>query len=963
MTPPCTTKACRDGITNAWLNDFASCPTATCGLQESYQVRPPKCFEFNRRTSTAKLVAPQACAKQVSAKDDGASVIAIGEGAADDADDDIDNGDEGAADANADDGIRADESEVSSRQVDEVADHGRIVAGVPAQGGHEPSGSAAEVHAAAQGRCESFCDGAQWAVKLDWKQKCRSSFKDGKCSACSECTPSKPAPAAITCATWCTKASWAKKVDWKDKCKPSFRGHKCGGCSECAASVPTAPTDKCASWCTKASWAKNVDWKDKCKDSYKSGKCAGCSQCSSVSPPSPSFAPSSRRVCPASPRKRCAAYCSPPHTPRPDGHVSGVGDGRPIKGDIKTCQEACTKQPGCVAFDYGWGQCFLKSSAPSKAKGGSSWRMYWRTDKTTPPAGCKVDAAGGTAPECTRALAGCLEFDVTKLLDGQCSCSMCLPVANCKKQASGASCACDVCSNGYVTDGEGQCSKPSATSLSETSSEHKLGASVAMSKGYHLTTQRNGWQPRRMQSASCKPSHGREKLIVAWDSTEPKGYLAEFEIRSDGSAALISNRAQPTCEEMGDVTAAADCSVIAALCHSRHGRGIEIADRTYPGVVDFQAKSGKYGWGWTNDSPPMPLDRQEELYLVEYTRGTTNRKAPSETVVVNKAVGGAPIGNWAISLDEAKEVYLLDMKVTTGHHEGSLGVGVQRGTWQWRQDLTSGWACGVGHTIGNKLTYNKELGTWARLCWTDNSARNAAEPTGPYAGTYLFGFFFQTLPQSAGTHAVQISAQPSAKYNVDSPGGPHSIISLGKQGWMAVGFGPVPKDDEKPLEQRQLALSIAKLPASSNDCGSNTPYNNYGRVKDDDKCNWKYLTTLPGQSVWNYDGQRGGLGYVNLQTIGDNDDELLVGYATNVKHQDGDHQAPTYRVAKITREGEVKSTKKLEGAGWGEDDVWARLSNGCVAFPSVAIANPGGEYSPSDDGADKMRITLICDDY
>ena len=677
------------------------------------------------------------------------------------------------------------------------------------------------------------------------------------------------------------------------------------------------------------------------------------------------LAPPSTKTCPASPRAKCATYCTVPGRPAPGGHTSGIGSGHPISGDLQKCQEACTAQPGCVAFEFGFGnRCYLKGAAPDKAaRGGGSWTFYWKGDGPNVPSGCRVDTRGGAAPPCAVQIAGCERLNPHALLAGECACQSCYPIPKCQQQESGNSCFCKICERGYVTDAEGQCMRPSATSLTEVSSTHALGARMAMSKGYHLTTQRNGWQPRRMQSASCKPPAGKERLIVAWDSTEPKGHLAEFEVNGDGSTRMISNRAQePACEEMGDVAAAPDCSVIAALCHSSHGRGQEIRDRKYPsGVVDFQKRAGKYGWGWTNDHPPMPLDRQEELYLLEYTEGTTDRARPDATVVVNKAVGGAPIGNWALSLDKAKQVYLLDMKVTTGHHEGSLGVGLQRGTWAWREDLSSGWACGVGHTMANRLTYNDELGTWARLCWTDNSARNAAEPSGPYAGSYLYGFFFQTLPaRSGGTHAVQLSALPNAKYNSDSPGGPHSIISLGAEGWLAVGFAPVPKDDSKPRERRQLALSIARLPPSSNGCGSKTPYNNYGRVKDDDKCNWQYLTELPGQSAWTYDGQRGGLGYVNVQHM--EGDDFLVGYATGIDHQS--HQPPTYRVAKIRKDGAIRSSKTLEGTGWGEDDVWARLSSkGCAAFPSVGTASPGGRYSPSDTGADTMRITVICDEY
>jgi len=196
---------------------------------------------------------------------------------------------------------------------------------------------------------------------------------------------------------------------------------------------------------------------------------------------------------------------------------------------------------------------------------------------------------------------------------------------------------------------------------------------------------------------------------------------------------------------------------------------------------------------------------------------------------------------------------------------------------------------------------------------------------------------------------------------------------------MAVGFGPVPDNtttNRRRLPQdvyrtERIALAINQLPKSSNECGATLPYNNYGRVKDDDKCNWKYLTDLPGHSEWTFDGVKGGLAYVNIQHIGTAGD-LLVGYATNNLHTNMDHQPLTYRLAKISKDGTIKLTKRVPpGLGWGEDDHWTSLSNGCIFFPYVGVAGPGGKYSNgfhhsgdglSTEGADRLRATVVCDD-
>jgi hypothetical protein len=142
--------------------------------------------------------------------------------------------------------------------------------------------------------------------------------------------------------------------------------------------------------------------------------------------------------------------------------------------------------------------------------------------------------------------------------------------------------------------------------------------------------------------------------------------------------------------------------------------------------------------------------------------------------------------------------------------------------------------------------------------------------------------------------------------------------------------------------------------------------------------------------VWNYDGTSGGLGYVNIEKL-QRDDEFLVGYATNINHRNTHALALNYHVAKVTKDGTWPGLKRCQAngrcpcpvptdalahcctagtfvqamtlatGGWGEDDVWTRLSNGCVAFPHVGIARIGSSYSTGATGADTMRITVVCD--
>jgi len=544
--------------------------------------------------------------------------------------------------------------------------------------------------------------------------------------------------------------------------------------------------------------------------------------------------------------------------------------------------------------------------------------------------------------------------------------------------------------------------------LTATVSEHTVGGLFALDWGWtqHLSGRVRGrmFAPRRISTTSCTPPGGKERLIVAWDSlaawtkgryegpvfiADPaggfympvtEGRLTELEVNTDHTTSLLADTQYELCDEMGGLTAAADCSVIGVLCRSKS----KPAD--VPGAVDFVAStlatSPSADFGWTNTwchreqvgndkesggkgggQCPSYDTRDDNLYLLEFT-GTTDASPRTDhgaqaTVCVNKAIGGYPIGNWAISLDKTSATYVLDIKVTAGGHEGSANLAINRdATWSWNEALTNGWACGTGHTEANQLTYSPELGTWARLCWTDNNDDGEVD---------VWASYFQTLPSKGGsTTPVQILKLPGGneKNNnpnplYEGPGGVGNVVSLGASGWMGVGYRPAAADAGKAQLEQQLALTVINFPPSSTGCTAASP------------CLFTELNNLPGVSKWNYDGSNGALGFVNMQTLGPLVDQtMLVGYATKVKHMNEDYPPLEYRIAKVSTAGEILATKKLEGTGWGEEDVFLRLTNGCVLFAFTWDSAPGALYG--NNGADgtaasarfsnKLRTTVVCDE-
>jgi len=370
--------------------------------------------------------------------------------------------------------------------------------------------------------------------------------------------------------------------------------------------------------------------------------------------------------------------------------------------------------------------------------------------------------------------------------------------------------------------------------------------------------------------------------------------------------------------------------------------------------------------------PPYDM-RDDSLYVLEYTgaSGGVSRtnNGPREKVRINAAIGGWYIGNWGISLDNNKDTYLIDIKSTAGGHEGSTNLAINREDWTYNQGMSDGWACGTGHTEANQLTYNRELGHWARLCWTDWNDNEEA---------WTWSHYFQTLPTNGDDNREQLLSLPGRETSLNpdqsaladltpdqrteialrdgidpwtkGPGGVASIISLGNDGFLGVGYQPDPNHNNLPRSQRQMTVSMVKLPATSSGC---------------DRCRtFTHLRELPGRSLWTYDGFSGSLGYVNAQPLTGN--EVLLGYATKIKKKDGDWPALEYRAAKVNTDGEILATKRLRGTGWGEEDMWVRLANGCIVFPFVWDSAPGALYGNNGAGgterfSDELRVTVLCD--
>ena len=62
------------------------------------------------------------------------------------------------------------------------------------------------------------------------------------------------------------------------------------------------------------------------------------------------------------------------------------------------------------------------------------------------------------------------------------------------------------------------------------------------------------------------------------------------------------------------------------------------------------------------------------------------------------------LGHWELSLNDDETVYMFDLKVSNGGHEGSTNQAMWRSSKTVVPHLSGEWACGAGHVLVNRIT-------------------------------------------------------------------------------------------------------------------------------------------------------------------------------------------------------------------------------------------------------------------
>ena len=299
---------------------------------------------------------------------------------------------------------------------------------------------------------------------------------------------------------------------------------------------------------------------------------------------------------------------------------------------------------------------------------------------------------------------------------------------------------------------------------------------------------------RRLSQMACK-----DNLYVAWTAHVgweknkqypeqnlqdeiTQGRVSHYKVNANQSVTLISDTAYNFCNEMGDITANPDCTVISALCRS----SLEPDEISLRPVYDWLNATDpgrkKFGW-WQQSNTNLTSDKYRIIdkgYLLEWDSSST-AKAPSLLLLLSRSLGGWVYGHYSIVFDYISNVYIVDFKTTITSdsdpvwHEGATLFAINRTLLKSVEEIQA-WGCGRGHTTGNALTFNDALGRTARYCWADACGDDSvASPA--------WGISYGA--PSGSVHQIScISTRdvPSWRWN----GGPGNMISRGENGFLAV---------------------------------------------------------------------------------------------------------------------------------------------------------------------------------
>jgi hypothetical protein len=473
--------------------------------------------------------------------------------------------------------------------------------------------------------------------------------------------------------------------------------------------------------------------------------------------------------------------------------------------------------------------------------------------------------------------------------------------------------------------------------------------------------------PRHMYSTAFG-----DTLLVSWMAVDPSdprkqyGNVATFKVSSSGGFTLINNVSfKDKCEATYGIAAKHDGSVIAVLC-----RGITGSTALLPNTQNLLAtrRTPNCKEDWEGRCYPIGnySGQDSALYVLEYTGGQVTAQ-PSSTVLVNHSVGGWKFGHHELMFNAAEDTYFVHLKVTAGptatnRHEGLTHFALRRGSPFKYVRVTDEWSCGTGHVLANRMAYNASNDTWSELCMLD-----ACPNPSQYSNGRCNSISFYTVPGVTKTpSAVKYEGEYALELDMTSdwemPGGISSLLSLGKDGFLALAAGPGYTSVAKKPDTIGLLTIPPTVPALKQRAVTQQvpQFQNGMRVGDQTvrRYQWNWLYLPEPDPALKREKRAGMAAMAYFSGAGEDSTRLLVGWSPTIVFQG---IAAEYVVSEMDRSGRLRGAPfRLQTAGWGEDNRWTTMPNsGCVVFPfSWVGAAPGGAYPIEGTAASSIPSSL-----
>jgi hypothetical protein len=353
---------------------------------------------------------------------------------------------------------------------------------------------------------------------------------------------------------------------------------------------------------------------------------------------------------------------------------------------------------------------------------------------------------------------------------------------------------------------------------------------------------------------------------------------------------------------------------------------------------------------------------------------------PDRIIYINHAAGGANYGHYELFLNAAETVYHVQQKATAGptatnRHQGLVRYGLRRptNTNPSFEYVRTGdeWGCGNGHVEANRGAYNRSTGAWALLCGLDACGGEGSQ----FSTRGCRSISFTSLsPQGDAAQPERLQLHGTEylmEYNGGStwvhPGNLSTLLSLGADGWLALAVGkrdPLPEAQPTGVGVLPIAPTLEGLRATGTQ--HLVPSYEDGSVVGEVEVTrypWQWLD-LPAPQDAEAETRYGFAAMAYFDSLDEESQRLVVGWSPTTETQGITSE---YLVSEMDRSGNlVGSPLRLQGTGWGEDNLWQTIpATGCVAFPFAWVGEaPGANYPLEGQDAsgypNTMRFTLLC---